>query len=240
MPPSIDIMRTVFPVVALQQDDSSQAARPDSFGTAFCVAPGVFMTAGHVVLNAQAAGRLAIAGPAGEGRALGAALAQDVEVWEARDVALVRCDVNGVTPLNTWLTHRVQVLTDLSSFGYPHAITWSPSGEQLNVLFRAYKGHVITTRGFDRLPGPPAVYEMSCAFPVGMSGAPLLIADDEVLAVAGVVLGVDIVKYGGVEQSVGIALMAEDIVHLESKLAGGPIASSLGFASAAFQIHSGD
>ena len=158
---------------------------------------------------------------------MGAALAQDVEVWEARDVALVRCDVNGVTPLNTWLTHRVQVLTDLSSFGYPHAITWSPSGEQLNVLFRAYKGHVITTRGFDRLPGPPAVYEMSCAFPVGMSGAPLLIANDEVLAVAGVVLGVDTVKYGGVEQSVGIALMAEDIVHLESKLAGGPIASSL-------------
>jgi hypothetical protein len=47
--PFIDIMRTVFPVVALNRDDAGQAARPDFFGTAFAVAPGVFMTAAHVV-----------------------------------------------------------------------------------------------------------------------------------------------------------------------------------------------
>ena len=69
------------------------------------------------------------------------------------------------------MADRVQVLTDLSAFGYPHAVTRANDTEHFKVVYRAYKGHVITTRGFWRLPAEPAVYEISCRFPEGLSGA---------------------------------------------------------------------
>lgn len=128
----------------------------------------------------------------------------------------------------------MQVLTDLSSFGYPHAVTASPTGDRLNVVFRAYKGHVITTRAFERLSGEPAVYEVSCPFPQGMSGAPVLWNVDEKLLVVGVVLGVDTVAYGGVAQSVGIAMIADEILELESKTLGGPLPKGLGLTLVTF------
>jgi hypothetical protein len=101
---------------------------------------------------------------------MGAAQVNHFEAWVDRDLALLFCDAQDVTPLNQWLIERVQVLTDLSSFGYPHAVTKSAGADRLDVVFRAYKGHVITVRGFDRLNGSPAVYEISCPFPQGMSG----------------------------------------------------------------------
>jgi hypothetical protein len=234
--PSIDIIRTVFPVVALHPEVAGEMVRPDFFGTAFAVAQGVFLTAAHVVEGAVAAGSLGIGGPVGgEGRPLGAARALEWEVWKDRDIALVRCDVSGLTVLDTWLTHRVQVLTDVSAFGYPHAVTRSPSGDRLEVVFRAYKGYVITVRGFERLTGAPAVYEVSSAFPVGLSGAPLLMEKDGRLVVLGVVLGTDTVSYAGVQNDVGIAITGDELFSLGSRMLGGPIARQLNFAGAEFR-----
>ena len=231
MPPApfIDITQTVFPVVALHPEEDGQMAYPDFFGTAFCVSPGVFMTAAHVAREAAAAGALGVAGPAGEGAPLGAARVKEYEIWEERDIALLHCKTPELTKLDTWMTNRAQVLTDVSSFGYPHAVTWTPDGQQLNVTFRAYKGYIITTRGFDRLPNSPAVYEVSCPFPKGLSGAPVLMTHEDKLIVLGVVIGVDTVTYGGVKQNDGIGLVGEEIVGLRSKVIDGPIADKLGF-----------
>jgi hypothetical protein len=126
----------------------------------------------------------------------------------------------------------VQVLTDLSAFGYPHAVTRSSAGDRLDVVFRAYKGYVITTRGFERLSGGPAVYEISCPFPEGMSGAPVLLPADDRLVVAGVVLGVETVTYGGVAQNVGIAMIADEILDLVSQHLGGCLPERLDFSAA--------
>ena len=230
--PFIDIIRTVFPVLAMSPDQGEQAARPDFFGTAFCVAPGVFMTAEHVVREAVAVGVVAIGGPAGASQLLGAARAEQVETWPERDIALIFCGAREMKPLNTWMINRVQVLTDLRAFGYPHAVTWSPEGDKLQVVFRAYKGYVITTRGFERLDGSPSVYEVSSPYPVGMSGAPVLVTDGDGVAVAGVVVGTDTVTYAGVPQSVGIAITAEEIVDLNSAILGGPVAATLNFDGA--------
>ena len=49
---------------------------------------------------------------------LGAARVQRVETWPERDLAILLCNVSDVTQLTTWLTNRVQALTDLSSFSY--------------------------------------------------------------------------------------------------------------------------
>jgi hypothetical protein len=104
---------------------------------------------------------------------------------------------------------------------YPHAVTRENETDHFEGLFRAYKGYVITIRGFQRLPGKPAVYEISCAFPQGMSGGPVLLGDGSQIAVAGLVLGVDTVQYAGIEHNVGIAMIADEVVTIRSKRLGG-------------------
>ena len=91
---------------------------------------------------------------------------------------------------------------------------------------------MITTRGFARLPGKPAVYEVSCPFPEGLSGGPVLLVVQNPLVVVGVVLGVDIVEYGGVAHRVGIAMIADEIVNLRSERLGGPIGERLNLTTA--------
>lgn len=155
-----------------------------------------------------------------------------IELFEDYDVALLDCTSDGSTALNVWLTNRAQPLMDLSSFGYPHAVTRLNDTDHFDVVFRAYKGHVITTRGFERLPARPAVYEVSCPYPQGMSGAPVLLTIGNQLAVAGMVLGSDTVEYAGVPHTVGIAISADEICLLHSQLLGGRIASALRFEGA--------
>src|SRR5436190_55296 len=121
-PAFIDVLNTVFPVVAVEPNDAGQLARPDFFGTAFAVAPGIFMTAAHVASAAQEHGELAIGGPVPEQSMMGGARVTAVETIPDRDIALLFCDAPGVTLLNSWLTTRLQVLTELRSFGYPHAV----------------------------------------------------------------------------------------------------------------------
>ena len=43
-------------------------------------------------------------------------------------------------------THRVQPLTDLFTFGYPHAVTHDSGAARFEVVFRAYKGHGTESR----------------------------------------------------------------------------------------------
>jgi hypothetical protein len=229
--PFIDILRTVFPVVATVPGGEGELARPDFFGTAFAVADGVFMTADHVARAAAGHGQLTL-GRSSEKPMLVGARVQEWESWPERDVALLFGPTNELTLLNTWLISRVQVLTDLSSFGFPHAITRENGREHFDVVFRAYKGHVITTRGFDRLPNRPTVYEMSYPYPEGLSGGPVLLNHEGQLAVAGIVIGSQSVSYGGVDHTVGIALIADEIASLRSERLGGTLGDVLRFNAA--------
>jgi Trypsin-like peptidase domain len=190
------------------------------------------MTAAHVATAAKERGELAIGGPSSEQGhpVMGAARVDRVETWPDHDVAVLFCKAGKVTELTVWMAQPVQLLTDLGSFGYPHAVT--NSGDRLNVVFRGYKGYVIATRRWERLRGEPSVYELSCPFPQGMSGAPVLLQQQNVLAVAGMVLGIDTVEYGGVAQNVGIVMTANEIMGLNSQVLGGPLAVQLGFAAA--------
>ena len=154
-----------FPVAAVLQRDRAELGEPRFYGTAFAIAPGLFLTAAHVIQNAEAAGVPALLGPQGAGEPLGVARIEGVERWP-NDVALLHCNVQDkVTLFDRWRHTRCQVLDDLSAFGFPHAITREDGEKQLNVVFRAYKGHVITIRGFERLPSKPAVYEVCSPFP---------------------------------------------------------------------------
>ncbi len=220
----IDIMRTVFPVAAIVSE-SGQLARPDYFGTAFAIRPDLFVTAAHVVEAAVLAGTPTVGGPTTQDGPMGVAKIARYELLKNRDVALLFMEqALPVTPLQSWLANRVQVLTDLGSFGYPHAVTLAPDGSpRYEVVFRGYRGHVITTRGFERLSGSPAIYEMSCPYPGGLSGAPQLLNTGDQLIVTGVVLGSSTVTYGGVPERVGIAIVADELLDLYSDGLGGTL-----------------
>ena len=136
--PYIDILRTVFPVVAVQPEESGQIARPDFFGTDLLRRTRSVHDGGPRCDRGPAHGNLALAGPgasADDVLPMGSATVTQVEVFRDRDIALPWCNAPQVTLLNTWLVDRTQVLTDVSSFGYPHAVTWSREG--LEVAFRA-------------------------------------------------------------------------------------------------------
>lgn len=218
----IDITKTVFPVAAATGNGQFELAQPRFFGTAFAIAPGLFLSAYHVTEAAKAAGAPMLLGPTAPGAPLGGKLITQVEAWPDIDVALIHCPVTeGVTLLNKWLAARPQVLQDIASFGYPHAITHGAAGDRLDVVFRAYKGYVIATRQFERLPALPGVFEVSTPFPEGMSGAPALwTSPDGHLFVVGLVLGESVVEYGGVANRVGIALPADQIGDIASPVLG--------------------
>lgn len=224
----IDIMKTVFPVAA-RKPGTREFTRPDFFGTAFAVAPNIFVTAAHVWHNAAADGEPCITGGSPSGP-LGAAFIDAHELFDDIDVAIVRTSTRpDVTLLTSWLATRVQVLTDLIAFGYPHAVTLDHEDkEQWNAVFRAFKWSVIVVRGFDRLPQSPAVYEVSTPFPEGLSGAPILWAHDDRLVVVGIVIGRQTVIYAGEEQRAGIGLVADQLLNRHSDLLGGIFGEKLG------------
>lgn len=231
----IDIMKTVLPVAA-RKPGSQELTRPDFFGTAFAVAPNIFITAAHVWHAAASDGEPCITGGKPDGP-LGGAFVEAYELHDDLDIAIMRTSTKpDVTLLSSWLGHpsvdgpvqRVQVLTDLIAFGYPHAVTFDyERRERWNAVFRAFKGHVIVVRGFDRLPNSPAVYEVSTPFPEGLSGAPVLWGHNDRLVVVGIVIGRDSVIYAGEEQRAGIALVADELLHRESALLGGTFAEKL-------------
>jgi hypothetical protein len=87
----IDIFQTVFPVVATVPGEDTELARAEFFGTAFGVAPGVYMTAHHVASAAAAHGELALVGGPSSQPMMGGAKVDHWESWPERDVALVYC-----------------------------------------------------------------------------------------------------------------------------------------------------
>jgi len=102
------------------------------------------MTAEHVVRAAEERGALAIAGPTPHGM-IGGAKVVHREVWRERDVALPYCETATRAPLTNWLTHRVQPLTDLFTFGYPHAVTHDSGADRFEVVVLQPR-HVSTHR----------------------------------------------------------------------------------------------
>lgn len=144
--------------------------RGEFHGTAFCIAPHLFITAAHVYEAAAATGPVAL-GRLGPPQPQ-IQLVRDAEVYRDVDVALLQCPNLGaeILPFNfaalTWLT-------DVVAFGYAFGLELADLLGQPHVYqLRAFKGHVINRRGLTQLPGVPPGYEgviRTAARPVGCS-----------------------------------------------------------------------
>lgn len=224
--PMIDILQAAFAVTAVKAPGVPAIQRPDFFGTAFAIGPGLFLTAEHVIAGAAAAGLPTLAYGNGPGHPLQALAVRSADRWPGSDVALLHTSpaFTPQHPILDWAGQRIQVLQDVAAFGFPHAVS-RETPDRLDVTFRAYKGGIVTVRRLDGLADRPVIYEVATPFPIGMSGAPALwLAPGNRMILAGMVLADAVVQYGfdetRVEYRAGVAIATESLAELYSETLG--------------------
>jgi hypothetical protein len=187
-------------------------------GTAFCLAPSLFLTAGHVYQDAKEDGQVALARLTPVQQQV--VTVQDAEVFENIDLALLLCP-NLSAEILPFHFSPLEYLTDVFPIGYPFGL------EPPMYHMRAFKGYVVTRRGLKTLTGNPPGYEISFVPPPGMSGAPLLISIDSSPKIVGMILQHHTAEYRERRMDLGLALDIEEILTLESRITGGSIAELL-------------
>lgn len=188
-------------------------------GTAFCLAPHLFLTAAHVFRDAQGDGQVAVARLT-PGQFHGVTV-QDFEFFEDIDLALLYCPglEAEILPFNF---ASLYFLADVFAMGF--AFGFEPPVFHL----RAFKGYVVNRRGLTILPSVPPGYEISFVPPPGLSGAPLLTSlPNGSTAVTGMILRHHTAEFRDRRMELGLALDIEEILTLESRIVGGSIAERL-------------
>jgi hypothetical protein len=218
-------------VVAGARDKSDglfDLSRGEFHGTAFAIAPGLFLTAGHVYKDAAASGHSVALGRLTPENVEGAEI-RDAEVFESIDLALLQCP-----------TLEAQILMmkfgpPLSWFDDVYAMGWGfgldVGTREINrhtYQLRAFKGYVVNRRGLTELPGVPPGYEVSFVPPPGLSGAPLVQVDGVTKWVRGIVLKQYAVEVGERRMDLGVALDVQELLTLDSRIVGGSFASLFG------------
>jgi hypothetical protein len=150
-------------------------------GTAFSIGGDLFLTAAHVATAAAEAGDPWLGYLVG-GKLRAARVSQH-SLLDGVDLAILKCRVPDTKALR-WTRRELPMLEDVQAAGYPFAL----DPEAGTVVFRAFKGYVVSTVRGRRFKDAPWCYELSFACPEGLSGAPLWhVGEDPV--VVGVVLG---------------------------------------------------
>jgi len=188
-------------------------------GTAFCLAPSLFLTAAHVFQDARGDGEVAVARLT-PGQFHGVPV-QDFELFENIDLAVLHCPglQAEILPFNF---ASLGFLVDVFAMGF--AFGFEPPVSHL----RAFKGYVVNRRALTILPGLPPGYEVSFVPPPGLSGAPLLTSlPSGTIAVTGMILKHHTAEFGDRRMDLGLALDIEEILTLESRILGGSIAERL-------------
>jgi len=191
----VDLVNRITPsvayVLALGSDE-----HPQSSGTAFLAAPGVLVTALHVV---EAASRLSVqlpAQPAVEADVIGIDAAHDVAVLHAAGLASP-----GPAPLPLGTSSTVQLGESVTVIGYPLASPERPS--------------VTVTHGIvSSISTDPAAVQIDAPINPGNSGGPVVGADGRVIGV------VDASLRGA--QNVNFAVPIDFVKALIARAAGGP------------------
>jgi hypothetical protein len=184
-------------------------------GTAFGLAPDLFLTAAHVFEAARGDGEVALARLTPGN--FHAQIAKDFEVFDDIDLALLYCP-NLSAEILPFNFIPLNFLEDVFTMGFPFG--FEPPVYHL----RAFKGHVVTRRRLTNLSAMPPGYELSFVPPPGLSGAPLLkVLPEGSPVVAGMLLQHHTAEYRERRMELGLALDIEELLTLESRIVGGSI-----------------
>jgi hypothetical protein len=210
-------------VLAGREDKATRTfdlARGVFHGTAFCIAPNLFLTAGHVFRAARSDGAEVCVARLTPGNFHGITV-HDFELFDAPDLALLYCPglAADIVPINFT---TLPFLADVFSAGF--AFGFDPPKFHV----RAFKGYVVNRRELDGSPVSPPAYELSFIPPPGLSGAPLLTSTaDGTVHVCGIILGQHTTEFMERRMDLGIALDIEEILTLDSRIIGGSIAECI-------------
>lgn len=229
-----------LPVLGGTLEDSGERVNVhEAFGTAFAIGGGMYLTAGHVVEGALSTPLASLASPEDEGKRWGMHPIRQQEVFSPCDVAVL--DVPTLeTPALPWHASLLMALTDVISFGYAYGL----DHQTRTLRLRAFKGHTVSARAFERLQANPTAYELSFQAPRGLSGAALVSADKT--TIVGMVIGnsttemlvfshrehlVDEGRDSTIERfealTLGVAVTAQSLLEIEFELLGGRLGSHL-------------
>jgi len=203
--------------------------RGELYGTAFQLAPSLFITARHVYRDALTAaaelGQVAVGTIIGQPRGQ---IVCDVEEFPQIDLAILRCDGLEAPQLPFDFT-PLDYLDEVAALGFPFGLNLLPHMPAVQIL-RAFRGYIVTRRGLTELsPLAPPGYETSFVPPPGLSGAPLLSLRGTV-AIRGVILKeyvAELLHAPERKMALGIALDIEELLTLDSRLIGGSIAERI-------------
>lgn len=201
--------------------ESLQVNKPVVFGTAFPIAPGLFMTANHVLTDALAdAGTDGVVALFRKGPTqIESGPVTQHEAIPSLDLALLACPhFKRLEPLPADFT-PLDIFVPVSAAGYPYAV----DSERLSFVPRGFAGHVVTRRELYHLPAQPPGYEVSFPAPRGLSGAPLIVRD-RIAGARCVGTIIENWKYASGDFIAGIAIASEAFLSIESKLLGRPLA----------------
>jgi hypothetical protein len=195
--------------------------RGEFHGTAFCLTQDLFITAAHVYEAALESGAVAL-GRLGPETLV--QLVRDAETFPDVDLALMYCP-NLHAEVLPFVFEPLSFLADVFAIGYAFGSELAANeGEPHVYHLRAFKGHVVTRRGLTKLRGVPPGYELSFVPPPGLSGAALLVQQDNIAAVAGIVQTHHTAELAGRRMELGLAVDSEELLTINSRIVGGSIA----------------
>jgi hypothetical protein len=198
--------------------------QPVVHGTAFPIAPGLFMTANHVLNFAlDDAGKDGVVALFRKGpQQVEAGAVGKHESLPGLDLALLSCPYfRALLPVPI-LFRPLDIYTSVSAAGYPYAV----DPERLAFAPRGFAGHVITRRELYHLPSQPPGYEVSFPSPRGLSGAPLLMQDETGAWCCGTMI--ENWRYASGDFVAGVAIASEAFLSIKSTILGRPLAEVLG------------
>src|SRR5579862_6097695 len=157
----VKLFNMVFPVISMRKNPATgrvETATNQIYGTAFPIAPGLFMTAEHVASAAAADGRVCVSRiPSNPGAQMPSYPARACYVFPEFDVGLLVIDVPDAVPVPLVFDQPLDNLQDVETTGFPLAV----DPEWLRVVPRSFKGSVVTRRTVFEKPGQPAGYELT-------------------------------------------------------------------------------
>jgi hypothetical protein len=218
-----DTLALMFAVVSAKKERQSDGpfpmARDVIFGTAFAITDDLFLTAGHVVEAAASVGDVSL------GRLTVAAsdgifdVAADWEVFAGVDLALIKC--SDLSP-SIYQMHfdPLPIFKEVRALGFAYGL----DPEYHNYAPRGFLGHVVAGAQLFGWRTQPLAYEVSFIPPKGLSGAALVPDGYGPLMAAGVVVGARTVQIEESTTHLGIAITAEELLRLSSRIVGGSLA----------------
>ncbi|MCJ7449411.1 MAG: hypothetical protein MUO72_17180 [Bacteroidales bacterium] len=173
---TIDVHDYFFPI--LGGTESEFDFKPTSvLGTASCLYKNKYVTAGHTIESTQDFDSSYMAFIEKQTEQIIYIPLQNAEIISDIDLAIFELPDNIESQSFKICKNTLEMLSDVLACGFPHGLDL-----QNKILRnRAFKGYVSNYGQFFQFPSRPNCYELSFMCPKGISGAPLLQFDKDLL-----------------------------------------------------------